>query len=66
MDLEVILLCEKCQTEKDQYYIITYMWNLKTEMSECNNTETDHRNREHTSGYQWGEGREEGQDEVED
>ena len=66
MDLEVILLREKCQTEKDQHYIIAYMWNLKTKMSEYNNTETDHRNREPTSGYQWGEGRAEGQDEVED
>ena len=43
-----------------------YRLYVKTKMSEYNNTETDHRNREPTSGYQWGEGRAEGQDEVED
>ena len=57
MDLEVILLSEKCQTEKDQYCIITYMWNLQTKMSEYNNRETDPRNREPTSGYQLGRGK---------
>ena len=29
MDLEIIILSEASQTEKDIAYYITYMWNLK-------------------------------------
>ena len=29
MDLEIIILSEVTQTEKDKLYYITYMWNLK-------------------------------------
>ena len=29
MDLEVVILSEVSQTEKDKYHDITYMWNLK-------------------------------------
>ena len=29
IDLEMITLSEVSQTEKDKYYDITYMWNLK-------------------------------------
>ena len=29
MDLEMIILSEISQKEKDKYHVITYMWNLK-------------------------------------
>ena len=29
MDLEMIILSEVSQTEKDKYHEITFMWNLK-------------------------------------
>ena len=29
MDLEIIILSEVSQTEKDKYHDITYMWNRK-------------------------------------
>ena len=29
MDLEIIILSEVSQTEKDKYHMISYMWNLK-------------------------------------
>ena len=29
MDLEIIILSEVNQTEKDKYHIMLYMWNLK-------------------------------------
>ena len=29
MDIEIIILSEVSQTEKDKYQYITYMWNLK-------------------------------------
>ena len=28
-DLEIVILSEVCQTEKDKYHDITYMWDLK-------------------------------------
>ena len=36
MDLEIIILSELSQNEKDKYhmYDITYMWNLKYDMNE--------------------------------
>ena len=29
IDLEIIILSEVSQTEKDKYHMISYMWNLK-------------------------------------
>ena len=29
MDLEIVILSEVSQTEKEKYHDITYMWNLK-------------------------------------
>ena len=41
MDLEILILSEVSQTEKDKYDI-TYMWNLKYDTSELiYETETD-------------------------
>ena len=40
MDLEGIMLNEISQKEKDKYYILSHIWNLKYEMSEHNKTET--------------------------
>ena len=34
MDLEIIILSEVSQTEKDKYHDITYMWNLKYDTNE--------------------------------
>ena len=34
MDLESITLSEISQTEKDKYFVITYMWNLKSKANE--------------------------------
>ena len=34
MDLEIIILSEVSQTEKDKYHDITYMWNLKQDTNE--------------------------------
>ena len=68
MDLEDSIFSKISHTEKDKhctFYAVTqislYMWNLK------NNTNTTkqkqiHRYREETSGYQWGEGREQEQE----
>ena len=43
MDLEIIILSEVSQTEKDKcHYDITYMWNLKNDTNELiYKTETD-------------------------
>ena len=44
MDLEIIILSEVSQTEKDKYHMIsiTYMWNLKNDMNKSiYKTETD-------------------------
>ena len=55
MDLEIIILSEVSQTEKDIPYDITYMWNLKNNTNEliCK-TETDSRYRKQTYDYQRG------------
>ena len=58
MDLDIIILSEVNQTEKDKYHDITYMRNLK-EMVQLNLlTKQTHRLREGTYGYQvegwWG------------
>ena len=56
------MLSEICETEKDKYSVITYTWNLKsnTKMYIAKQKQT-HRYRKQTRGYQWGEGRVEGQ-----
>ena len=42
MDLEIIILSEISQKEKDKPYDITYMWNLKCDTNErIYKTETD-------------------------
>ena len=42
MDLENIILSEGNQTEKDKYYMISLIWNLKNNTSEIiYKTETD-------------------------
>ena len=44
MDLEITLLSEVSQTEKDIYHIISHMWNLKYNTNELiYKTETDSR-----------------------
>ena len=42
MDLEIIILSEVSQTEKDKYNVISHMWNLKYGTNELiYTTETD-------------------------
>ena len=42
MDLEIIILSEVSQREKDKYHTISYMWNLKYDTNELiYKTETD-------------------------
>ena len=42
MDLEIIILSEVSQTEKDKYHVISHMWNLKYGTNEfIYKTETD-------------------------
>ena len=36
MDLEIIILCEVSQIEKDKYHMIAHMWNLKNYETETN------------------------------
>ena len=61
MDLEIITLSEVSQTEKDKYYIITCMWNLKINANELiYKIETDFRHRKQTYGCQSGKRGEEG------
>ena len=63
MNLESIMLSEISQTERQILYDIIYMWNLKkyNKLMTITKQKRTHRYREQTSGYQWGEGREEGQ-----
>ena len=59
MDLDIIILSEVNQTEKDKYHDITYMRNLK-EMVQLNlfpKQKQTHRHRKQTYGHQrekWG------------
>ena len=62
MDLESIMLSKVSQTEKAKYPVITYMWNIKIKQMYITKQKQTHRYRKQTSGYQQGEGREEGQD----
>ena len=57
MDLEIILLSEVGQTEKDKYHI-TFMWNLKKmiQMNLFIKLKQTHRHRKQTYGYQKGKG----------
>ena len=40
MDLEIIILSEESQKEKDKYHMISQMWSLKYDTTICE-TETD-------------------------
>ena len=44
MNLEMIILSEVSQTQKDKYHI-TYMWNLKKTPKDTNSTYLQNRNR---------------------
>ena len=61
MDLQGIMLSEISQRKTNTLCYHLYVESKKNKTNECNKTKTD-RCREQTSGYQWGEGREEGQD----
>ena len=56
MDLEMIIVKEVSQAEKDKMPCdITYVWNQKDDTNELiYETETAHRHREQTYGYQMG------------
>ena len=45
IDLEMITLSEVSQTEKDKYYDITYMWNLKNNTNQLIYKTNTHRHR---------------------
>ena len=63
MDLENIILSEKRQTEKGKYCMIPLICGiLKLKQIYTPKQKQTHRYRKQTSGYQWGEGRREGQD----
>ena len=57
-----IILSEVSQTEKDKYCMISPICGVSknTTSSEYNEKKQTNRNREQTSGYQWGEGRKRG------
>ena len=54
MDLEIIILSEVSQTEKDKYHDIAYMWNLKKkiQMNLFTKQKETHRHGKQTYGYQ--------------
>ena len=52
--------------ERQVLYVITYMWNVKYETNEYKKTKQTYREKEQTSGYQWGEKRGESKVRVED
>ena len=52
----------KSDRERQILYVITYMQNLKNKTNDITKQKQTHRYTEQTSGYQWGEGRGEGQD----
>ena len=41
MDLEYIMLSEISQSEKDKYFVISYMWDLKNKTNVYNKRDTD-------------------------
>ena len=53
------------QTEKDKHFVITYLCNLKNKQMHITKQKQTQRYREQNSGYQWEEGRKEGQVEWE-
>ena len=58
MDLEIIILSEVSQKEKQMPYDITYMWNLKYDTNEQIYKTQTYRHREQTCGCRggWGGG----------
>ena len=63
MDLEGIMLSEISQTEKEKYCMISLTFGIyKIKLVSITKQKPTHRYREQTSGYQWGEGKGEGQD----
>ena len=57
MDLEIIILSEVSQKEKDRYhYGITYMWNQMIQMNLFTKQKQTHRHRKQIYGYQMGTG----------
>ena len=53
MDLEIIILSEVSEKEKDKYHMIcAYMWYLKNDTKQ----KQTHRRRKQTYGYQRGKG----------
>ena len=51
MDLKSIMLTEISQTEKDKYFVITYLWNLKNKTNVYNSTETDSQIKIYSFGF---------------
>ena len=51
MDLEITILSEVSQKEKDKYHMISLAWNLKYETKELTKQEQIHRLRKQTYGY---------------
>ena len=64
MDLEIIILSEVSQTERQIPYDTTYMWNLKYDTNELiyqtTKQKQTHRHRKQIYGYQRGKRVEEG------
>ena len=56
MDLEIIILSEVSQTERQISYDTTYMWNLKNNTNELTKQKQTLRHRKQTYGYQRGKG----------
>ena len=54
MNLEIIILSEVSQKEKDKYHMISLTWNLKYETKELTKQEQIHRLGKQTYGYQKG------------
>ena len=58
MELEIIILSEISQTEKDKYHMISHICEILKKKKDTNEliyrTETDHRQRKQTYGYQRG------------
>ena len=55
MDLEIIILNEICQTEKDQYHMISFVCGLYKKIIQMNlftKQKQIHRHRKQTDGYQ--------------
>ena len=57
------MLSEVGQTEEDKYYMLSLIFGiLKNKLVNITKKKHSHRCRKQTNGYQWGEGRGEGQD----